>query len=117
MPEMPKRHRNWVIRNVQDMEDMLMNKPFPDPNTNSANIEPITISFTIPDYIFIDEAREDVEVGWWDAKNEEWQLDDLDEVKINKTSREVSFKAMRLAPFAYLQSRCTDYPYQSWKLR
>jgi cancer susceptibility candidate protein 1 len=117
MPEMPKKHRNWIIRNVQDMDEMLTNKSFPDPNTNLANVEPITISFTIPDYIFIDEAREDVEVGWWDEKNQEWQLDDLDEVKINKTTREVSFKASRLAPFAYLQSRATDYPYQSWKLR
>lgn len=92
-------------------------KPFPDPNTNISNVEPITIAFTIPKYIFIDEGREDVEVGWWDSKKNEWQLEDLEEVKINKTSREVSFKSMRLAPFAYLQSRCTDYPYVSWKLR
>ena len=117
MPEMPKRHRNWVIRTMCDMEDMLNKKPFPDPNTNMANVEPITIAFTIPNYVWIDEGREDVEVGWWDEKNKEWQLEDLDEVKINKTTREVSFKTMRLAPFAYLQNRCTDYPYVSWKLR
>lgn len=116
MPEMPKKHRNWIIRNVQDLEDILTKKPFPDPNTNMANIEPITITFTIPDYIWIDEGREDVEVGWWEENNG-WQLEDLDEVKINKTTREVSFKSMRLAPFAYLQPRCTDYPFISWKLR
>ena len=104
MPEMPKKHRNWVIRNMQDMEEVLKKKLFPDPNTNLSNVEPITIAFTIPDYIWIDEGREDVEVGWWDEHNE-WQLEDLDEVKINKTTREVSFKSMRLAPFAYLQPR------------
>jgi len=117
MPEMPKKHRNWVMRNIQDMDEMLERKLFPDPNANNANVEPVTISFTIPEYIFIDEGREDVEVGWWDEKNEEWQFEDLSDVKINKTSHEVTFKTMRLAPFAYLQNRSTDYPYVSWKLR
>lgn len=27
------------------------------------------------------------------------------------------FRTNRLAPMAYLQDRCTDYPYTSWKLR
>lgn len=117
MPDLPKKHRTWIIRNVQDMEDMLTKKPFPDPGVNMANVDPITITFSIPEYVFIDEGREDIEVGWWDENEGEWQLEELDQVKINKTTREVSFKSMRLAPFAYLQSRCTDYPYVSWKLR
>jgi len=114
LPEMPKKHRSWIIRNIQDMEDTLKKKNFPD---SAGNIEPITVAFTIPEYVWIDEGREDVEVGWWNEEAKEWQLENLEEVKINKTTREVSFKTLQLAPFAYLQPRCTDFPYASWKLR
>eukprot|EP00344_Euplotes_crassus_P012576 CAMPEP_0196996914 /NCGR_PEP_ID=MMETSP1380-20130617/2684_1 /TAXON_ID=5936 /ORGANISM="Euplotes crassus, Strain CT5" /LENGTH=435 /DNA_ID=CAMNT_0042413031 /DNA_START=553 /DNA_END=1860 /DNA_ORIENTATION=- len=108
LPEMPKKHRSWIIRNIQDMEDTLKKKNFPD---SAGNIEPITVAFTIPEYVWIDEGREDVEVGWWNEEAKEWQLENLEEVKINKTTREVSFKTLQLAPFAYLQPRCTDFPY------
>jgi len=114
LPEMPKKHRNWIIRKVQDEEEALLAKNFSD---SGGNIESITVSFTIPEYVWIDEGREDVEVGWWNEETKEWQLDNLEEVKINKTTREVSFKTLQLAPFAYLQSRCSDFPYVSWKLR
>ena len=29
----------------------------------------------------------------------------------------IKFTTLKFAPMAMLQSRCTDYPYQSWKLR
>ena len=115
--ELPKKHRNWVMRNISDVDEMLKKRLYPDPNANTQNIDPIIIKFTIPDHVYIDENREDVEVGWWDENNEEWNLEDFNDVKINKTAHQVSFQTMRLAPFAYLQSRCTDYPYESWKLR
>ena len=116
-PEQPKKHRSWVIRNIQEVDDMLKLRQYPDPTANTQNIDPITIKFTIPDYVFIDESRENIEVGWWDNDNQIWQLDDFNDMKINKTTHQVSFQTMRLAPFAYLQNRCTDYPYESWKLR
>jgi hypothetical protein len=116
-PEQPKKHRSWVIRNIQEVEGMLKLRQYPDPTANNQNVDPITIKFTIPDYVFIDESRENIEVGWWDNENQIWQLDDFNDMKINKTTHQVSFQITRLAPFAYLQSRCTDYPYESWKLR
>lgn len=105
------------MRSIQDVEDQLKKRLYPDPHANTQNIDPIAIKFTIPDYVYIDETREDVEVGWWDESKNEWNLDEFNDVKINKTTHQVSFQTMRLAPFAYLQSRTTDYPYESWKLR
>jgi len=116
-PEQPKKHRSWVIRNIQEVGDMLKLRQYPDPTANNQNVDPITIKFTIPSYVFIDESRENIEVGWWDSDNQIWQLDDFNDMKINKTTHQVSFQITRLAPFAYLQNRCTDYPYESWKLR
>lgn len=105
------------MRNISEVGEMLKKRLYPDPNANSQNIDSISIKFTIPDYVYIDETREDVEVGWWDENNQEWNLEEFNDVKINKTTHQVSFQTMRLAPFAYLQSRTTDYPYESWKLR
>ena len=105
------------MRNIQEKEDQLKRRLYPDPNANNQNIDPISIKFKIPDYVYIDETREDVEVGWWDDAKQEWNLEDFNDVKINKTTHEVSFQTMRLAPFAYLQPRVTDFPYESWKLR
>lgn len=116
-PEQPRKHRSWAIRNIQDVGDMLKLRQYPDPAANNQNVDAISVKFTIPSYVFIDESRENIEVGWWDADNQVWQLDDFNDMKINKTTHQVSFQTARLAPFAYLQSRCTDYPYESWKLR
>ena len=110
-PEQPKKHRSWVIRNIQEVGDMLKLRQYSDPTANNQNVDPITIKFTIPSYVFIDESRENIEVGWWDSDNQIWQLDDFNDMKINKTTHQVSFQITRLAPFAYLQNRCTDYPY------
>ena len=35
----------------------------------------------------------------------------------NFSERKIKFTTLKFAPMAMLQSRCTDYPYQSWKLR
>lgn len=115
-PELPKKHRSWMIRTINDVGDMLNKRPYPDPSATSQQTDSISIKFTIPNYVYIDESRENIEVGWWDEENKVWQLEE-NEMKINKTSHLVIFQTTRLAPFAYLQSRCTDYPYESWKLR
>jgi hypothetical protein len=35
----------------------------------------------------------------------------------DRTARKLEFTTRKLAQMAYLQPRCTDYPYKKWKLR
>lgn len=39
------------------------------------------------------------------------------QVKYESEKRVLTFSAYRMAPFAYVQEKCTDYPYVSWKIR
>jgi cancer susceptibility candidate protein 1 len=76
----------------------------------------LKIDYYIPEYVYISE-KDEINVGWWDEENEKWETEEFMDVKYDKTNHIISFRAMRYAPFAYLQSRCTDFPYESWKLR
>ena len=70
----------------------------------------------MPEYVWITE-KDDIKVGWWDDKAAAWSTEKIEELQYDKTNRILEFNSSRLAPFAYLQSRCTDYPYKGWKLR
>jgi hypothetical protein len=41
----------------------------------------------------------------------------IEDIKFDMASRQLEFMTKRLAQMAFLQSRCTDYPYKRWKLR
>jgi hypothetical protein len=38
-------------------------------------------------------------------------------MKFDPEKKLLTFTTLRLAPLAFIQERCTDYPYSSWKLR
>lgn len=80
-------------------------------------IDPVKITYVIPSYIFIGN-RDDIKVGMWDAENHRWRIgsDYADQPTID-SSNTLQFGIYKYAPYAMLQSRCTDYPYTSWKLR
>jgi cancer susceptibility candidate protein 1 len=103
------------MRNVYSVDDRLRNIPYPDPNTQ-IQADPIAIALTLPEYIFICE-NDEIKVGVWDEKDKVWQSDLIDDLQLDKSSRKLEFTTRKLAQMAYLQSRCTDYPYKKWKLR
>lgn len=41
----------------------------------------------------------------------------MEEVKYDLDKKIITFNTLRLAPFAFLQERSVDFPYQKWKLR
>lgn len=53
----------------------------------------------------------------WDEKERKWSTVEIDDLQLDKTSRKLEFTTRRLSQMAFLQSRCTDYPYKRWKLR
>ncbi len=63
-------------------------------------------------------------MGRWDAvscilrkKEKECLTDGIEEIKYDRQTRKLNFTTIHLQPFAFLQDRCYDFPYQSWKLR
>ena len=35
----------------------------------------------------------------------------------DRLAKKLEFVTKKLAPMAYIQPRCTDFPYRSWKIR
>lgn len=105
----------WTVRNVYSVEDRLRNIPYPDP-LSQIQPDPISIQFFLPDYVFVTE-HDDIRVGVWDEKEKVWSTAEIDEIQLDKSSHRLDFATKKLAQMAFLQSRCTDYPYRRWKLR
>ena len=56
-------------------------------------------------------------MGVWDEKELTWSTDLIDDYQIDTSTRKLEFTTRKLSQMAFLQSRCTDYPFKSWKLR
>ena len=60
----------------------------------------------------------EVKIAIWNDESSQWSHEHTGEVAaFNFAERKIKFTTLKFAPMAMLQSRCTDYPYQSWKLR
>lgn len=114
-PEGPRQAMKWTMRNVFSVSDRLRNIPYPDP-TSQVQTDPISITYNLPDYVYTTE-NDDVKVAVWDEKEQVWQTELIDDILYDRTARKLEFTTRKLAQMAYLQSRCTDYPYKKWKLR
>jgi cancer susceptibility candidate protein 1 len=115
-PEGPRQAMKWTVRNVYSIEDRLRNIPYPDPSSQLASPDPISIQFLLPEYVFVSE-NDDIRVGVWDEKEKVWSTAEIDDLQLDKSSRKLEFVTRKLSQMAFLQSRCTDYPYKRWKLR
>ena len=115
-PHQPTKQLMWTMRNVFDESDMLAKVIYPDPSNPGQQIEPHTVSYTVPDTVLILDPKE-IKVGWWDEENRRWRKNDDMEIKDSFENRVIEIKVSRYSPFAILQSRVTFYPYNGWKLR
>ena len=94
---------------------MLREIPYPDP-TSTAQTEAIPVIYALPHYVYITD-NEDYKIGVWDDQQQKWSSDYVEDLEYNKKEREFSFSIRKFAPIAYLQPKCTDFPYDSWDLR
>jgi len=60
---------------------------------------------------------DDIKVGVWDEDQEQWSTDYIEELTFDRTKREIEFQTRKFGPIAYLQSKTTDFPYDSWYVR
>ena len=103
------------IRQVFSNDDTLRLKPFPPPNAQTTDT--VGTMMQLPDYVFIHEDAVP-RVGVWDEDTETWSEALIDEAPTyDPEKRLLTFELKRFAPIAYLQHRCTDYPYDSWYMR
>ena len=117
-PEQSKQAAKWTMRPILTVEQRLRNIHYPDPSAHVAADIGVEIKFLLPETIYMSEDTAEVKIAIWDAAQEQWSHEHTGEVAaFNFAERLIKFTTLKFAPMAMLQSRCTDYPYQSWKLR
>lgn len=70
----------------------------------------------LPEYVYVSE-NDDIRVGVWNENDKCWSTAEIDDFQLDQSTRRLEFTTRRLAQMAFIQSRCTDYPYKRWKLR
>lgn len=117
-PEQSKMAAKWCMRPILTVEQRLRNIPYPDPSSHVAADIPVEVKFTLPESIYMSEDTAEVKIAIWDEVQNKWSHEHTGEVAaFNFAQRLIKFTTLKFAPMAMLQSRCTDYPYLSWKLR
>ena len=70
----------------------------------------------MPEYVYIHETDKPI-IGVWDDEKQEWSTEYVLDIQLDRPTRQLDFSLTKFAPVAYLQSKTTDYPYDSWYLR
>jgi cancer susceptibility candidate protein 1 len=70
----------------------------------------------LPEYVFTT-SKDEIKVGVWDDEQNLWSADYIEELAFDREKRELEFTTRKFAPIAFLQSKVTDFPYDSWYLR
>ena len=72
--------------------------------------------YSLPPYVFVSDTDEP-RVAVWDDSTQAWSTDFIEDLEFNRKDKELIFSTRKFAPMAYIQSKCTDYPYDSWYIR
>ena len=117
-PEQSTQAAKWTMRPILTVEQRMRNIPFPDPTANVASDIGVEIKFTLSETIYMSEDTSEVKIAIWDEAKQIWSHEHTGETTaFNPAERLIKFTTLKFAPMAMLQSRCTDFPYESWKLR
>jgi cancer susceptibility candidate protein 1 len=70
----------------------------------------------LPPNIYIHETDEH-KVAVWDEAQMCWSSDYIEDLEYNRKEKELIFSTRKFAPMAYMQPKCTDFPFDSWYIR
>lgn len=70
----------------------------------------------MPHYVFTTE-KDEPKVGVWDEKLGIYSAEYIEGLEFDRVKRELEFQTRKFGPIAYLQSKVTDLPFDSWYLR
>eukprot|EP00736_Rhodelphis_marinus_P006376 Rmarinus@m.27927 len=126
LPPPPKQVKEWTLREVTYLATDVQRLPYPIPpagvdlsiNETNLNAPPMRVSFALAPRVILQRGDDDLKVGWWDHKSNDWSSAGVSDVKYDPAKRVISFLTCRLSTtFALLQARVMHYPYKSWFLR
>jgi hypothetical protein len=76
-----------------------------------------TITYQLPEYVYLRAIdKTNIKIASWDGTK--WSLLNANEpVKMDSVNKSFEFQIGKPGSVAYVQDRCTDFPYVSWELR
>ena len=114
-PEPPRNSTKWSMRKILSTDDALKCINYPDTSSTS-QADPVGVIVTLPSYIFTT-SKDEIKVGVWDEEQNAWSADYIEDLAFDREKRELEFSTRKFAPISFLQSKVTDFPYDSWYLR
>jgi len=123
MPQLPGSYKGWKIKHVIEPENALAEssliKPESTAQIQKSNATYVKLTYKFPPNFYLGNIGKR-QGGIWLKERKQWVTDSdlIDRDNINIVNDElIEIQTYRLAPVCYMQSRCLDYPYKSWKLR
>ncbi|OMJ83049.1 hypothetical protein SteCoe_16080 [Stentor coeruleus] len=116
-PELPKTVKEWKLRPVKNLEITLTPRPYPSADiAGVATVNPLRMAYQLPSIMYVPNPQM-VRIALWDYDSSSWTENEISEILLNPETKQVNFKTKKLAPFAMLSSRITDYPYSFFFIR
>lgn len=100
---------------MQSNDETLKEIPYPEP-ASQVQADPVSVQYKLADNVFTTE-NDEIQVGVWDEENRVWSTEFIEDLSFDREKRWLMFSTRKFAPIAYLQSKITDYPFDSWSIR
>jgi Cancer susceptibility candidate 1 N-terminus len=117
-PDFPKTVKEWKLRPTKSIEGTLLQRPYPSTELSGVSLAAIAslkMSYQLPKYLYVPNASA-VRIAWWDFTSNTWSETEISEIIFNQ-DKTVAFKTKKLAPFAMLTQRITDFPFTYFFIR
>jgi hypothetical protein len=104
---------NWTLKTEYQGREVLEKSRI----TNIGQKEMFTVAYQLPEYVYLRAIdKTSIKIAGWDGTK--WSILPANEpVKVDSTTKSFEFQVGRPGSVAYVQDRCTDFPYASWEMR
>lgn len=120
MPSAPISFKGWKIKHIKDERDALSESNIVK-SDGSSQIQKgsyTRLIYKIPSNLYIGNPKKNIAI--WIKERGAWAMDsdfiDRESIQFHM-DRTIDLHTYRLAPICFMQTRCLDFPYKSWKFR
>ncbi|XP_071954710.1 dynein axonemal intermediate chain 7 homolog [Antedon mediterranea] len=137
LPPQPKTVKNWIMTQVASDELKFVQYPSNSDSKLNGTLSgtlpmgqtldpkamagaemlgapPIGVTLRLPDDVLY---SEEPQVAYWCPEGKHWRLDGSIDIKYDEENNMLSFKTIKSGPFACIQDRHINMPFQSWELQ
>lgn len=120
MPSAPINFKGWKIKHVKEERDALSESTIvkSDGSNQIQKGSYTRLIYKIPSNLYIGNPKKQIAI--WIKEKGAWVLDsdfiDRESIQFHM-DRTIDVHTYRLAPICFMQTRCLDFPYKSWKFR